>query len=424
MRVRFAYHWTDQIELPDKQMIGVFSPRTGAGVGDETHEITEGLDRPIGAPRLRQAVREAQRILILADDISRPTPVWKLVPPILSELEAAGKHDRQISFLMSLGTHRPMTLEEIDQKLGPGIRSRFRVTNHAWNDPEAVVDMGRSSIGTPILVNRLIPEADFVLGIGNIVPHPAAGFSGGGKIVDPGCVSDITCGAFHWESVKYPPREIVGRRDNPISAMIDEVASKAGLRYIVNTVLDASNRIMRVVAGHPVEAHRVGCQVARSIFGVSIPELADIVLCDSHPADLEMWQAIKGLCAADLCLKDGGWVIMATPCPEGTSSEHPELALYGYRTMRETECLLSEGKVSRLVAHHLVQGGRLRDRAERVFIVSPHLTSGLIASLGFHSAPSLDSAVQQALASKGPEARISVLQNAAELFPILGETSS
>jgi nickel-dependent lactate racemase len=420
MKVRFCYDWADEVEVPDRRLIGVYEPKTFDGACDEDGAVAKGMAEPVGAARLCDAVGAAKRILILADDVSRPTPVARILPHVLRELEAAGKTESEISFLMSLGTHRPMTDGEIDRKLGARIRGRFVVRNHRWDDPSELVDMGRSGVGNRILVNRHVVESDFVIGIGNIVPHPAAGIAGGGKIVDPGCVSDETCGAFHWESVKYPARDVIGVRDNPMTAMIDEVAAEAGLKYIVNTVLDGRNRIARVVAGHPVEAHRDGCRTAVDIYGVRIPEPADIVLCDSHPADLEMWQAIKGLCTADLCLRDGGVVVMVTPCPEGASAEHPELERYGYRNFAETSELVNRGAVSMVVGHHMVQGGRLLDRAKRVVLVSNGLGRTMTERLRFAWAPSLTGAFAEATRLAGPQSRVTVLRNAAELFPLVG----
>lgn len=419
MKLEFVYDWAGTVDVPDHNLIGVFAPQSLGTPPDEDAVILDGLASPIGSPPLREAVGNAQGILILADNVSRPTPVSRLLPSVLEELRAADKSDGQISFLMSLGTHRPMTDAEIDTKLGMGIRTRFVVNNHRWDDPSCMVSLGKSSTGNDIQVNRLLTQADYIIGIGNIVPHPAAGFAGGGKIVDPGCVSAETCGAFHWESVKFPAAEVVGVRDNPMIAMIDEVAERAGLRFIVNTVMDAENRIVRVVAGDPVEAHREGCRTACEVYGVSIPEPADIVICDSHPADLEMWQAIKGLCTADLCLRDGGIVIMATPCPEGASEEHPELERYGYRNFDDTDALLSTGLVSMVVGHHMVQGGRLLDRADRVVIVSNGLSPELVHSLNMVPCASVQKALDDALDSLGHDARVLFLRSAAELFPVV-----
>ncbi len=420
MRIEFSYDWVTPFEIDDESLIGVYAPKRFDEIPDQQDVVLDGIASPIGAGRLRDEVGEAQSILILADDVSRPTPVARILPHVLEELAAAGKRDDQIQFLMSLGTHRDMTPAEIDAKLGAGIRERFAVYNHRWDDPARMTCLGTSSVGTPILVNNMVTEADFVIGIGNIVPHPAAGFAGGGKIVDPGCVSDETCGAFHWESVKYPAREVVGKRDNPMLAMIDEIAAKAGLKYIFNTVMDADNNIVRLVAGHPVEAHTVGCEAAVAVYGVQVPRPADIVICDSHPADLEMWQGIKGLCTADLCMADDGVVIMATPCPEGASEEHPELERYGYRNFTDTEELIEQGLISMVVGHHLVQGGRLIDRAAKVILVSKHMSRELVEKLNYSYAATMEEAIAEARRLKGADASVTVLQCAAELFPVVG----
>ena len=419
MIYNFVYDWVEPVEIPDENLIGVFLPKEYAQSGGEESVIRTGMENPIGSERLRDEARGAENVLILADDNTRPTPVAKLLPYILEELAEAGVPEDGISFLMSLGTHRPMTETELDAKLGKDIRSRFRIYNHRWDDPSIMANLGKTSAGNDILVNRKITEADFVIGIGNIVPHPAAGFAGGGKIVDPGCVSDETCGAFHWESVKWPAKEVVGIRNNPMIQMIDEVAAKAGLKFIINTILDGKNRIVRVVAGDPVKAHESGCETAIEVYGVTVPEAADIVLADSHPADLEMWQAVKGLCTADLVMKDGGVVIMATPCPDGVSAEHPEVEEYGYRPFDEIVKLVNEGKISMVIGHHLVQGGRLIKRAKKVFLVSPCLTTEVIARLGYEPAPTVSDALKAAFALMGTGARVAALQSAAELFPVV-----
>lgn len=419
MKYKMPYNWVEEIEVNDMNLVGIFSPKVFTSRKNENEVIMKGFASPIGTKPLRDAAKDARSVLILSDDNSRPTPVNKLLPIILKELGIAEVPDENISILMSLGTHRAMTDEEIDRKLGYGIRQRFKVFNHQWNNVDNMINLGQSKTGNDILVNKKVVEADFVIGIGNIVPHPAAGFAGGGKIVDPGCVSDETCGAFHWESVKLQASEVLGVRDNPMIQMIDEVAEKAGLKFIVNTIMDGDNHIVRVVTGHPSKAHSEGCKTAIEVYGVEIPERADIVICDSHPADLEMWQAIKGLCTADLVMKNDGIVIMATPCPDGASKEHPQLEQYGYRSFSETEKLIKQGKISLVVGHHLVQGGRLIGRSKQVFIVSNHLNNKTISNLGFCTAATVTDAYKQAMEIKGQDAKVVILRNAAELFPIM-----
>lgn len=419
IRIRFDHYiWCEEFEIEENRLIGIFQPSLFKSESVEENVIKDGIYRACGSLRLKSAVRGKKRVLILSDDISRPTPVKVLLHYILDEIYSAGIQDHQITFLMALGTHRPMTNDEIDQKLGDGIRSRFGVYNHRWNDSTIFKYVGKTRRGLNVYVNKLLVESDFVIGIGNVVPHPAAGFAGGGKIVNPGCVNEETCGAFHWESIMYPSHMVVGNRNNPMINMIDEVARVAGLKYIVNTVLDGRGKIHRIFAGDPVEAHRKACKEAIKVYGVKIPRRAKIVICDSYPADLEMWQAIKGLCTADLCMEDGGVVIMVTPCPEGVSKEHPVIERYGYLPFSETSRLVEKKFVSMVEGHHMVQGGRLLERASKVFIVSPGLSPEVIKNLHFEPARTVNEALEKADKIVGRDADIIVLKKSAEIFPI------
>jgi len=421
MIYRFPYSWASPVEVPEMNLIGVFEPRKVKSSQNQKEVIKEGLANPIGSERLSQSLKKDQKILILVDDMSRPTPSKVFLPQVLNEVRKAGIRKEDISFLVALGTHREMTEEEMTIKFGRKVCEDYEVVNHDWKDPRGFRHAGLTRGGTEILVNKKLSEADFVIGVGNIVPHPAAGFGGGGKIVDPGVVSEETCGEFHWESVHYPQEQILGRRDHPIMKMIDEVAERAGLKFIVNTILDDRGEIYHLVAGHPKEAHEAGCKISTGIYGVEIPRKADIVIADSHPADLEMWQAIKGLCTSEMVLSKGGIVIFLTPCPEGVSKMHPELSKYGYRNLEQTSCLLEQGKINKVVGHHMVQGGRLLDKAETVYLISPCLTPKMIKKIGFTPATSPQAALESALHKLGNDASIIILKSASELLPVVGK---
>ena len=51
-------------------------------------------------------------------------------------------------------------------------------------------------------------------------------------------------------------KEILGVYDNPMRRMVDFVAEKSGLKFIVNAIMDCQGRLVDVVAGHPVKAHK------------------------------------------------------------------------------------------------------------------------------------------------------------------------
>ena len=297
------------------------------------------IRNPIGAPRLRELVRPGERVLLLPDDVTRATPAHRILPFILEELAAAGVPDDDIRVLISLGTHRRMTEAELTAKLGPEVMRRFSVTNHHWEELENMFLVGESASGVPIYANKAAQWADHIIGIGAIFPHAVAGYSGGGKIVVPGITTEATCGDMHWAMYGIPPRQLYGQAENPVRAIIDEMALKAGLDYIVDAVLDENGRVVDMVVGHPVAAHRVGCEMARRHYGVAVPGPADIVIFDSFGTDIEYWQAIKAITPAGIVMKDDGVVIQVASCPEGVSVSHPEVLEFGYRPLAVVEAI-------------------------------------------------------------------------------------
>ena len=144
-----------------------------------------------------------KKVLIVVDDYTRTTPVQKILPRLISELEEAGIKPSGIKILVALGTHRPMTEEEIVKKFGKDIPKRYPILNHPWWDSSQLTYCGETEKGTPIFVNRMVKEVDFILGIGQIVPHRVSGFSGGGNIIQPGICGEETTGKTHWLSAQF-----------------------------------------------------------------------------------------------------------------------------------------------------------------------------------------------------------------------------
>jgi lactate racemase len=177
--------------------MGVFSPKTFET--DEAAVLRKGFEHPIGAPRLRDAVGSGDRVLILVDDGTRMTPVARILPHVFDELHAAGVSNDRIEFLQAPGTHRAMTKDEIGEKLGP-FAGRYPVHEHHYLDQSSLHHFGHTRDGTPVTANRLLLRADFVLGIGSIVPHRVKGLSGGAKIAFPGVAGREMMDRNQWEA--------------------------------------------------------------------------------------------------------------------------------------------------------------------------------------------------------------------------------
>jgi len=411
---------TINFSLGVKNLLSVISPKGLTEVPEPVRELERALHNPIGIPPLAHAVQGAYKVVILADDLTRATPVQRIIPLLLDELNAAGISDDQVNILIALGTHRPMTEEEIRTRFGAVLLKRVPVLNNPWQESNQMVDIGITQNGTPMEISRLALEADFLVGLGSIVPHHIIGFSGGAKIVQPGVTGTATTGGTHYLSTRTS-RSYLGVVENLVRAEVETIAEQVGLDAIFNVVLDKQGQLVQAFYGEPRLAHRAGVRVCQQIYGVPLPGRADIVVASSHPCDIEFWQAHKSLYSSDLAVKDSGTIIVVTPCPEGVSVTHQEMlaftALDADRIMRSIE----QGEIQDQVSGALALAwARIRQRAE-VYLVSDGISKEETHALGFTPFDEVQSAVDTALRKHGPDAGVNVLTHAPETLPVLSK---
>lgn len=407
-----------KVRLPARNLMAVLSPHPASLCPDPAAEVRRALQSPIGAPLLSVASRQARRVIIIADDLTRQTPVRVIIPALLEELNAGGIHDDQISVLIALGTHRPMSQEEIEARFGPEVTRRVPVLNNPWQDLSQLADLGVTPNGTPIQVSRMAVDADFLIGLGSIVPHHISGYSAGAKIVQPGISGALTTGATHYFSTRTR-RSYLGLVDNPVRAEMEAIGEHVGLTAVFNTILDHAGRLVRAFYGAPQLAFRAGVDLAQQVYGVALPAQADVVIAGSHPCDIEFWQAHKSLYPADLAVREGGTVIVVTPCPEGVSVTHHDMLNFTGLNAEEIEVLIEAGEISDVVSGGLALAwAKMRQRAN-ISLVSDGIPDEEVRALGFTPWASLDEALAAALRRHGREAGVTVLTHAPEMMPIL-----
>ena len=372
MRYRFPYEWADTLDTEALSPCSVYeAPRAAACAAADLRAC---LEAPILAPPLAAMLREAKarRVLILADDLTRPTPQREMLPPLLESLGREGISVEDITLLVATGLHRGMNGREIEERFGGRVAGKVRVVNHDAYNKESQILLGRAEDGTPIRVNRLAAEHDFIIAVGVV--------------------------------------------DNPIRREMEGLGEKAGLRFIVNVVLDADGRPRRYFAGDPRKAFRAGCAQARSLCSVAVRR-ADIVVVDSHPFDLDLWQDCKAVSVAELVVRRGGTIILVTPCPEGLLRHGPQIRRTGYLPKSEILKRIGEGSLKDLsIACHLMALGRILERGE-LLIVSAGLEADLLREVGLRSAPGVAEAMRMARARLCREAEIGILKQGCTLIP-------
>jgi len=407
-------------QVPELNLNGVYSPNIIQPSANPEKEILRALKNPIGTGPLAVAARGARHVVIAADDMTRQTPNPLIIPLLLNELNQAGVKDDQVTVVIALGTHRPMTGIEIARHFGPEVSRRVQIINNPWQDPSQLVDLGTTANGTPIQISRIALDGDFLIGLGGIVPHHIPGFSGGAKIIQPGISGPRTTGATHFLSTRTR-RSYLGWVENPVRSEMEAVAARAGLKFILNVVLDSSGRLVGAFAGDYILAHRAGVALAQQVYGVEVPAPADIVIAGSHPCDLEFWQAHKSLYPADRVVKEGGILIIVTPCPEGVSVMHPEVIQYAGQTAQAIEAQIVQGEIVDQAAGALALAwAKMRQRAD-IFLVSSGISPTAALALNFSPFGTVEEALSAAFAARTPDAQVAVLTHAPDMLPFIGK---
>ena len=380
--------------------------------------IVDSMRRPIGTPPISKLTIGKDRIVVLVDDMTRPTPLKKVLPLILEELRSEGTKTEKIKIIIGLGTHRPMSEAEIKQHLGDEIVETYEIANHNYKDDKKLVNLGTTELGIPAIVNKEVIDADFVLSVGNVVPHNAAGWGGGAKMILPGVSGEESVGMLHIAAGKVRPvGDLVATLDNPMRRDINIIAKKAGLKAIVNTVLNNEDETVRVVAGEPEQAFAEGVKTARNVFCQDVSELADIIIFSTYPADIDYWQAMKALDFAHVGVKKGGTIILLTPCPERISPMHTVLNQYATKGYNEILQAIERKSINDLpAAGALLMHSQIREHAN-IICYSTGLTQEDIRSLGFEWAATIEDAMRKAMKRHGNQARIGVLE-CGEVVPV------
>lgn len=309
------------LDLPEGWTVKAsVEPESIPPVSDVSAEVVRSLAEPIGSERLGDRVHAGMKIALVMDDGSRPTPVHLIYSHVLAELRRGGIKDADVTVVPAIGLHRGMAEEEVRQRLGIEAHAPLQFINPDCDNLESMLNLGTTSRGTPVWINRTVAEADFVVSIGCIEPHIIASFGGGYKNIIPGVAGRLTTAHNHTLNCSPATFNMVGQPidRNPMRLDLEEGA--AMLRppvFIINAILNNLQQVVKIVAGDPVKAHRAGVEASSRLYGVPVKAAADIVITDSHPMDSDLRQGVKALANTVRALKPGGVIITLVRAEEG-----------------------------------------------------------------------------------------------------------
>jgi lactate racemase len=334
-RVRLPYGTSGiDVEIPDTAT--VVEPQDPPPVGDEYAAIVAALRSPAGGPPLESLVNSAERVVVVFPDITRPMPNRTVLPPLLAELERLGAGPERVELLCATGTHRRATLSEMSDLIGPDLLTRYRVHDHSATDDEHVV-VGRVN-GTDVRIDRKYVDADLRIVTGFVEPHFFAGFSGGPKGVCPGLADLSTVLEAHSRRrISDPLATWTVMEGNPVHEFVRSAADLVAPALSIDVTIDRERRLTGVFCGPLHGAHRAACEsvLATSVSRVEGPFEVVVTTNGGHPLDRNLYQAVKGMAAAERVVARGGTIVMASACEDGLPGGAFERLLAGARDPSE-----------------------------------------------------------------------------------------
>ncbi len=329
-------------------------------------QIQKTVLRPTGMPPLREMAKGRKEAVILFDDLTRGTVAAETAYIILDELKKAGITEGHIRFIAAVANHHALTRVDLVKKLGEEIVRRFPVFNHCpfINCQE----IGKTSHGTIAEINSEVMYCDLKIAIGQILPHPIYGLSGGAKMIMPGVSSYRSVLAHHGRTHQAWRQERMDRgmiasdvvTNNPFRDDAMEIAKMAGLDMVVNATIDRLGKTAALFAGALEPTHAAAAKAAIEHYRVENTKDNDIVIVNNF---IKASEFMVPLAAGARALgRDGGSVVVADNAPGG-QVVHYLMDNFG-TTIAGDLCMpiIIEPKVKQLIIYNRYPEGRLRGR--------------------------------------------------------------
>jgi nickel-dependent lactate racemase len=421
------------LAVPDGQLAGVCLP-TPMPIAQEPGElIRDAIVSAMGRLAEECAPRRRATACIAVTDRTRSTPLAHILPPLLDQLNNLGIPDSRICVISGGGMHAPDARADLAHTLGRAVLDRVQTGTNAPDSDTLYVNMGTTGLGTPVEVHRAFAEADLKLGIINVNPCMLAGWSGGGKIVQPAVASRRSIYANHRhftaDLMKLRCASLMGIMppENTVRADLEECAQIASIDLVINTVLDSHRRLVDLFCGDVVAAQRAAVDRMAPHVEVCLPQPVDVLVAAvGEPAlEVSLFQGGSRVCGgADRYLNPGGTLVMVNACEEGIYEgfEHEE-----YRDwMRQ---MPTPQQIAQLVQDGAMGGEKgcvlftfswlLHEMSCRIVLVTPGMTRSELEQVHLGHAESVQEAVDRALGDYAPGASIGVMPYAGLVLPTL-----
>ena len=393
-----------------------------SGAVDPIKEIRDALDHPIGSPRIEELARPGMEAVLLFDDLQRSTPAHLALPEMMDRLNRAGIPDSRIYGICAMGTHPVPTMAQLRKKVGEEAFSRLggRIFAH---DPHASdnVIIGRTHRGALVEVNRRVAYSDLIIGIGECMPHPIAGYSGGCKIVMPGVCSYRSVADHHFTWMRHRNSKVNLLDGNFHYEEIVDCGRLSRLAFKLDFIMNEKREVIRAFAGDPVAEHKEASSYGASLYLVPLRKIADVTITSAFPLEAGV-QSTKALLMAGSCTRSGGAIIWAAPQKEAGPIMPLIKEMGSPESADEFHRRLIEGNVPDHLRSfgisYIMQVVYFKEIAEKFHVI--HVTESLspeqVRTMKFFYASNLQKAIEQ-VSEKMPKADVAIFPSGGNIIP-------
>ncbi len=312
------------VEFPQEPAITVVRKRPMPRLERPEADLRQAFRSPVGGPPISELARTRKTACILICDITRPVPHGLLLPALIEELTAGGIAAENILLLIATGLHRPNEGAELREVIGADTLFRsVPVANHFARDRDSHADLGRTTSGIPILIDRRFAEADLRIAVGLVEPHFMAGYSGGRKLIVPGVAHCDTILRLHAGGIMdHPLAANCVIEGNPVHREQLEMIAAVGEIFALNVVIDEERRVGFVNFGEVRASHAQAVSFMRRYAEVPLGRRFQTVVTTAagYPLDKTYYQTVKGMVGVIDILAPGGAIVIASECSEGMGS--------------------------------------------------------------------------------------------------------
>jgi nickel-dependent lactate racemase len=408
------------IRIPARNLLGTIEPKEVPGVQDAKAEVERALKEPIGSKLLSEIAKPDSKVTIVVDDATRKSPSEKMLLPVLAELNSAGVKDENITIIFGCGTHRAVKPEEAQELLGEEALKRVKTFSHCCSAQDMVYVGTTKTHGTKVHINRVFAEADVKVLLGDVNFHYYAGYGGGRKSILPAVCGSDTIQNNHALLLSASAR--TGNLEgNPVHVDMTEAARLAKVDFIVNVVENKKGEIVKAFAGDLEAAFLEATKLVDEMFRVTVDRRADIIVVSAggHPADIDLYQAYKGLDNALDAVKRGGVIILVAECPEG----HGNQVFYDWMTR------LGDLKtVEREIKRNFVMGGHKAyyllkaQQNHQIILVSSMPDYYATSIFKLKTTRAVNDALNEALKLAGSASRVWAMPQGSHTLPVFRAT--